>query len=139
MPPFNIWIRKLNLHFSIMMRNHLIIISLLFSVLQFQSCTNTGTCSISIGNSTIEFLESSSQTGFWRINSIICDYNVTFPSSRLNASDYFVGSCSELGDTDTELYYQFLMGTICYPTYIDALRAKANLTMTSAFDLFTTR
>jgi hypothetical protein len=87
----------------------------------------------------MQFRESTSQTGMWRIDSIICDANYTYDSSKLNPDDYFSGACSQLGDSDTELFYKFLMGTICYPDYSNILKAKANVTMTSSFDLFTTR
>jgi|LauGreDrversion4_2_1035121.scaffolds.fasta_scaffold58046_3 hypothetical protein len=104
-----------------------------------QSCSNSGTCSVSIGDSSIQFREATDQVGLWRIDSIMCEKDTPYDSTKLNEDDYFAGSCGQLGDTDTELFYQFLMGTLCYPEWSNALKAKANITMTSAFDLFTTR
>jgi hypothetical protein len=81
----------------------------------------------------------------WRIDAITCDgvpfknINPTTNETILSADDYFAGSCSNLGDTDVELFYLFQMGIMCYPEHADILKAKANVTMTSEFDLFTTR
>jgi len=105
----------------------------------FQSCTNPVTCSVSIGNSTMQFSESTTQIGVWRIDSIQCDTNYTYDSSKLDPNDYFSGACAQLGDSDVELYYLFRMGTMCYNDYDQVLRAKANVTMTSSFELFTAR
>jgi hypothetical protein len=81
----------------------------------------------------------------WRIDAITCDgkpFNNTNPFNNetvLQPDDYFAGSCADLGDTDVELFYLFQMGIMCYPQYAQQLRAKANVTMTSELDLFTTR
>jgi len=104
-----------------------------------QSCTNPATCTVSIGDSSMQFSESTSIMGMWRIDWIQCDANYTYNQSLLDPNDYFSGSCGQLGDSDTELYYLFRMGTICYKDYYSVLIAKANVTMTSAFELFTTR
>ena len=84
------------------------------------------------------FIESDDSPGLWRIESIVCD-GKAYPSSKLDPTDFFSGSCGELGDSDVDAYYQFRMGMICYETYIAQLKAKASVTLTSSFDLFTTR
>lgn len=105
--------------------------------LTLHSCT-ASICSVSIGDSVIQFRDSSTQSNMWRIDAILCD-GKPYNSSLLDPMDYFAGSCSSLGDTDVELFYMFQMGSICYNDYTNVLRAKANVTMTSEFDLFTTR
>jgi hypothetical protein len=104
-----------------------------------QGCSNANTCSLTVGNSSIAFgdvLPASS--GQWYINSIVCDGS-PLKNFEVNTSAVINGRCSDLGDTDVDLYWKFRLGSLCYPAFAPLLEAKANMTLVPAFVMFTAR
>lgn len=81
---------------------------------------------------------SPASSGEWYISSIVCD-GTPQPNFQVNTSDVISGRCSNLGDTDVDLYWKFRLGMLCYANYTQLLEAKANVTMVPAFVTFTSR
>ena len=113
------------------------IIALLFIL---EGCSSTSeSCGVRIGDSSISFIEESPAVlGQWYIDSIICEGN-PLKGFQTNATNAINGRCSDLGDTDYDLYWKFRLGMLCYPEYTQFLTAKANVTMVPAFVTFTSR
>ena len=101
-------------------------------------CASSSTCSLAVGNSTITFIDVPGSDSLWTINSVMCD-GAPIVNRTYLPNDTMSGSCSNLGDTDFDLYWKFRMGQMCYPEYMTILEAKANASMVSSFVQFTAR
>ena len=108
-----------------------VVVSIVF--LQFFGCTKGPTCSYTLGNSTINFVD---DQGVWNITSIVCDG--TQLNRNFTKEDTGFGSCDEMGATDYDRYWMFVMGSLCYPNFSKLLAAKASVAYTTPFFNYTT-
>lgn len=114
-------------------------IALCAFVVLMQGCSRANTCSLTVGKSSIAFGDVwPASSGEWYIHSIVCDGS-PLKNFQVNTSSVINGRCSDLGDTDVDLYWKFRLGSLCYPDFAPLLEAKANKTLVPAFVTFTAR
>ena len=112
----------------------MLLVGLALILSTLSGCASNQKCSVDIGTSSLCFREADIP-GNWRIDSITCDG--TASEKVLDPEDYFPGACSQLGDTDYDLYYKFMLGTLCYNDYAEDLSVKAKWSMVVDYDHFT--
>ena len=100
-------------------------------------CSGNKTCSVTVGTSSMEFLESDLSNS-WRINLLTCGDEEATPK-ELDPNDYIPGSCAQLKDYDYENFYKFQLGLLCYSggTWDAELSTKGELVLVSDYEHFT--
>lgn len=103
-------------------------VAIMIVFIQFLGCTKGPTCSYTLGDSVISFVD---DQGVWNITSIICDGT---PLTRTyTKDDTGFGSCDEMGSTDYDRHWMFVMGSLCYPNFSKLLVAKGSVAYTTPF------